>query len=139
MKFLHAMIKVYDLEKSLDFWIGQMGFVEFERQELDEHRKSFILLKQETSEFVLELDFMWDRQESYSIDQSFGHFAFEVEDIYKTCQTFLDAGIEVSYPPKDGQKAYVIAPDNIELEIFQKGEALIPKEPWLSMAETKKW
>jgi lactoylglutathione lyase len=139
MKFQLAMINIFDLEKALDFWIGQMGFYEIERQELDTHRKSFIQLKEEKSGFVLQLDYKWDKQEGYESNASFGHFAFEVEDIYSTCQSILDQGLEITFPPADGKQAYINAPDNIEIGFYQKGKPLPVKEPWLSMEKTKKW
>ncbi len=139
MKFLHIMIKVENLEKSLDFWLEQMGFIEFERNELDEFRKTTLLLSKEGSNLNIELDYNWDTNEEYSNNQSFGHIAFEVDDLYKTCSSMIDSGVSITFPPKDGKLAYVISPDNIEIELFQKGDALPPSEPWLSMKETKQW
>lgn len=139
MKFVHNMIRVYDLEKALEFWCGALGFSQIRRSDYDKERFSLIFLKNEHSDFVLELTYNWDRDHDYSNGDNFGHIAFTVENIYDLCQKLIDKGIIINRPPKDGRMAFIKSPNGISLEFLQEGERLEPKEPWLSMENTGTW
>ncbi len=139
MKFIHNMVRVYDLEKALHFWCELMNFEEFKRSDYEENRFSLIFLKEKNSELVLELTYNWDNEQEYKVGTNFGHMAFLVEDIYKECEKFQKAGVEILRPPRDGYMAFVKSPNNISIELLQKGEKLEPKEPWISMENYGIW
>ena len=139
MKFLHTMVRVHDLEKSLDFYINKLGLIETKRKDIPKGRFSLIFLASEIGGPEIELTHNWDSKEEYSTGSSFGHLAFEVDDIYQTCQQLQDAGITINRPPRDGHMAFVKSPDNISIELLQKGASLSPQEPWLSMKNSGSW
>lgn len=139
MRFLHTMIRVYDLDKAMEFWTKKMDFVEIGRDDYEDARFTLVFLKNTETEFVLELTHNWDQKEEYSIGRNFGHLAFEVENIYQTCDKLMQEGIEILRPPRDGYMAFVRAPDQISIEFLQKGERLKPQEPWASMSNTGSW
>lgn len=139
MKFLHTMVRVHNLEQSLDFFINKLGLIETNRTEVPAGKFTLIFLATEIGGPEIELTYNWGSEEKYTIGRNFGHLAFEVEDIYQTCQQLHDAGIEINRPPRDGHMAFVKSPDNISIELLQKGQALIPKEPWISMENSGTW
>lgn len=140
MKFLHTMVRVADLEKSLDFYCNVLGLVEARRKEYPQWECTLVYLAvpNDPSGAEVELTYNWNSDEEYGIGRAFGHLAFEVDDIYEVCQKALDAGIELNVPPKDGWMAFFRSPDDISIELLQKGEKLEPKEPWINM-ENKGW
>ncbi len=146
MKYLHTMVRVKDLEASLDFYINKLGMVETRRKEYEGGRFTLIFLagsadvERATTERApeLELTYNWD-PEDYDSGRNFGHLAYTVENIYQTCQKLMDAGVTINRPPRDGRMAFVKSPDNISFELLQGGDALPPAEPWLSMENTGTW
>lgn len=139
MKFLHTMIRVVDLEKSLDFFINKLGLIETRRKELEEGRFTLVYLATAPGEPEIELTWNWDQTEPYSEGRNFGHLAFEVEDIYTFCHSLQESGVTILRPPRDGKMAFIRTPDNISIEFLQKGEALPVKEPWTSMPNQGDW
>ena len=139
MKFLHSMVRVNDLEKSLDFYIKHLGLVETRRVDIPEGKFSLIFLATEPGAAEIELTHNWGSEEEYTVGRNFGHLAFEVDDIYALCEKLMAAGITINRPPRCGHMAFVKSPDNISIELLQKGEKLAPKEPWLSMEYTGSW
>ncbi|MEW6993597.1 VOC family protein [Colwelliaceae bacterium MEBiC 14330] len=139
MKFLHTMVRIHDLEQSLDFYINKLGLIETKRIEVPAGKFTLIFLATELGGPEIELTYNWGSEEEYSVGRNFGHLAFEVEDIYQTCQRLQDAGIIINRPPRDGHMAFVKSPDNISIELLQKGQALPPQEPWLSMVNSGTW
>ena len=139
MKFLHSMVRVNDLEKSLDFYTKHLGLVETRRVDVPEGKFSLIFLATEPGAAEIELTHNWGSDEEYTVGRNFGHLAFEVDDIYMLCEKLMAAGITINRPPRCGHMAFVKSPDNISIELLQKGEKLAPKEPWLSMENTGSW
>jgi lactoylglutathione lyase len=146
MKFLHSMIRIGDIDKSLDFFCNKLGLKEVERYTNEPARYTLIFLaapddlgsaKNERSPLI-ELTYNWD-PEQYTGGRNFGHLAFAVDDIYATCKRLADAGVIINRPPRDGNMAFVRSPDGISIELLQKGKALPPQEPWRSMANTGAW
>ena len=133
MKFLHTMVRVRDLDASLDFYINKLGLVETNRIEVAAGKFTLVYLATELGAPEVELTYNWGSTEEYSAGRSFGHLAFEVDDIYALCEKLMAAGITINRPPRCGHMAFVKSPDNISIELLQKGEKLAPKEPWLSM------
>ena len=146
MKYLHTMIRITDVDESLDFFCNKLGMVLINRKDYEEGRFSLIFLAapgdevfaRETRQTELELTYNWD-PEVYTGGRNFGHLAYEVDNIYETCQRLLDGGVTINYPPRDGHMAFIKSPDNISIELLQKGEALPPAEPWISMENTGTW
>jgi len=146
MKYLHTMVRVHDLEASLAFYRDLLGLVESDRYESEEGQFTLVYLAAvEDLEQVkleraplLELTYNWDR-EVYQGGRNFGHLAYEVDDIYALCQKVLDAGITINVPPRDGHMAFFRSPDNISIELLQKGQPLPPAEPWVSMPTVGEW
>ena len=139
MKYLHTMVRVSDLEKSLDFYCNKLGLKETRRVDHNAGRFTLIFLAPEgQEECPLELTFNWD-PEVYAEGRNFGHVAYEVDDIYQTCQHLSDAGVTINRPPRDGKMAFVRSPDNVSIELLQKGPALEKKEPWSSMESIGHW
>ncbi|TCS41368.1 VOC family protein [Reinekea marinisedimentorum] len=139
MKFLHTMVRVTDLDKSLHFYCDLLGLVETHRKDVPEGKFTLVYLATAPGEAEVELTYNWDSEEVYDEGRNFGHLAFEVEDIYATCQKFLDAGVTVNRPPRDGHMAFIRSPDNISIEFLQAGERLPAQEPWASMPNTGHW
>jgi lactoylglutathione lyase len=147
MRYLHTMIRVTDLEESLDFWVGKIGLVETRRKDVPEGKFTLVFLAapqdearaQETNAPELELTYNWDSDEVYETGRSWGHLAYKVDDIYAYCQKLMDAGVTINRPPRDGRMAFVKSPDNVSIEILQEGEAQEPREPWASMPNTGSW
>ncbi len=140
MKFLHSMVRVKDLDASLEFYCQQLGLVEISRRDVDQGRFTLIFLAApgDESRGQIELTWNWDA-EDYGTARNFGHLAFSVDDIYATCQRLMDAGVVINRPPRDGHMAFVRSPDLVSIELLQKGNALAPCEPWSSMPNTGVW
>ncbi|MFG1375919.1 VOC family protein [Xanthobacter autotrophicus] len=140
MRFLHTMVRVTDIEQSLDFYCNKLGLKEVRRKEVPQGRFTLVFLAAPGQEDVaeIELTYNWD-PEPYGEGRNFGHLAFEVEDIYATCERLLAGGITINRPPRDGYMAFVRSPDNVSVELLQKGGPKAPAEPWASMANTGKW
>ncbi len=139
MKFLHTMVRVQNLEQSLDFYINKLGLIETNRKEVPAGKFTLIFLATEIGGPEIELTYNWGSEEEYTVGRNFGHLAFEVDDIYQSCQRLQDAGIVINRPPRDGHMAFVKSPDNISIELLQKGQALPSQEPWLSMENSGTW
>ncbi len=151
MKYLHTMIRIEDLEQSMDFYCNKLGMVEVRRHESEAGRFTLVFLaaredlattqnKKSGTEVApaLELTYNWDK-ENYDGGRNFGHLAYVVDDIHQTCQDLMDSGVVINRPPRDGRMAFIRSPDNISIELLQKGEAKTPIEPWLSMENTGEW
>lgn len=139
MKFLHSMIRVHDLDKSLDFYINKLGLIAVKRKEVPEGKFTLVFLATEVGAPEIELTHNWGSDEEYSVGRNFGHLAFEVDDIYQYCEDLIAQGVTINRPPRCGYMAFIKSPDNISIELLQKGERLTPKEPWLSMENIGSW
>ncbi len=139
MKYLHTMIRVHDLEAALDFFVNKLGLIETRRKEHAKGRFTLVFLATSQGEPEVELTYNWDEKEPYSTGRNFGHLAYSVENIYQTCQKLKDAGVAILRPPRDGRMAFIRSPDQISIELLQKGDALEPQEPWLSMPNQGEW
>ena len=146
MKYLHTMVRVTDVDQSLDFYCTKLGMTEIRRITNEAGRFTLIFLagpddeargKAEKSP-LLELTYNWD-PEAYGEGRNFGHLAYEVDDIYATCDRLMKAGVTINRPPRDGRMAFIRSPDNISFELLQKGESKPKQEPWASMPNTGKW
>ena len=141
MKYLHTMIRIKDLDESLDFYCNKLGLQEVKRKENEKGRFTLIFLGAENSDEytgLLELTYNWDT-EDYIGGRNFGHLAYSVKNIYKTCQKLIDCGVTINRPPRDGHMAFIKSPDGISIELLQQGEYLSPQEPWLSMENIGTW
>jgi len=146
MQFLHTMVRVKNLEASLDFYCNKLGLIEVKRNDYEAARFSLIFLAapgdaeqaKQTSRPTLELTYNWDEEE-YEGGRNFGHLAYEVEDIYTTCAELQAAGVIINRPPRDGYMAFIRSPDGISIELLQKGAKLAPQEPWASMSNVGEW
>lgn len=146
MRYLHTMVRVTDIDASLDFYCNKLGMTEVRR--IDNEGGRFTLIFLAASEDVasgegraaplVELTHNWD-PEAYEGGRNFGHLAYEVEDIYALCQSLMDSGVTINRPPRDGNMAFIRSPDGISIELLQKGPAKAPAEPWASMQNTGKW
>lgn len=139
MKYLHTMIRVSDLDASLDFYCKKLGLIEIQRREIEQGRFTLVFLAAPGDEDAqVELTYNWDPEE-YDEGRNFGHLAYSVKDIYATCERLRKEGVTINRPPRDGRMAFIRSPDNISVELLQEGESLAPQEPWLSMPNTGKW
>jgi lactoylglutathione lyase len=139
MKYLHTMVRVADLDESLDFYCTKLGLIEVHRKEVPQGRFTLVFLAAPGDESAqVELTFNWDPEE-YSGGRNFGHLAYAVDNIYQACQRLMDAGVTINRPPRDGRMAFVRSPDGISIELLQQGEALAPVEPWVSMENSGSW
>ena len=146
MRYLHTMIRVTDVDRSLEFFCDKLGMKEVRRHESEQGRFTLIFLAASEDEAsgrdskapLVELTWNWDPEE-YKGGRNFGHLAYEVDDIYATCQRLMDKGVTINRPPRDGFMAFVKSPDGISIELLQKGEAKPKAEPWASMANTGSW
>lgn len=148
MRFVHTMVRVTDLDESLDFWCNKFGLIEVRRKEFEAGRFTLVFLAAPKDESMsranaspeLELTFNWDGEsEPLQTGRSWGHLAYRVDDIYATCQKLMDAGVVINRPPHDGYMAFVKSPDNISIELIQEGDALPKTEPWASMKNSGAW
>ena len=141
MKYLHTMVRIKNINESLDFYCNKLGLKEVKRKESEKGRFTLVFLGAENSDEntgLLELTYNWDSEE-YTGGRNFGHLAYEVKNIYETCQKLMDSGVTISRPPRDGHMAFVRSPDGISIEILQEGEQLSAQEPWLSMKNIGNW
>ena len=146
MEYLHTMVRVTDLDASLDFYCNKLGMTEIRRRDSENGRFTLVFLAADedadtartTQAPLLELTHNWD-PEPYTGGRNFGHLAFRVDDIYATCQKLMDGGVTINRPPRDGYMAFVRSPDGISIELLQKDGAQEPREPWASMANTGSW
>lgn len=139
MKYLHTMVRVTDVDASLDFYCNKLGLKELRRREDENGRYTLIFLAAPGDEDAqLELTYNWD-PEPYGEGRNFGHLAYRVENIYEICQRLMDAGVTINRPPRDGRMAFVRSPDNISIELLQDGPSLQKQEPWASMENTGHW
>jgi lactoylglutathione lyase len=141
MRYLHTMIRVYDLDAALDFFCAKLGLVEKRRTRHEQGRFSLVFLGTGSpgDDGEIELTHNWDQPEPYGGGRNFGHLAYEVDDIYAVCERLLDKGVRILRPPRDGRMAFIRSPDQISIELLQKGPALPPKEPWISMQNQGEW
>ena len=146
MEFLHTMIRVSDVDASLDFYCNKLGLIEFSRKDYEKGRFTLIFLcapedenlAEQNRKPLIELTYNWDKEE-YSGGRNFGHLAFRVDNIYEICQKLHDNGVVINRPPRDGHMAFIKSPDGISIELLQKGDSLEPQEPWSSMENTGSW
>jgi lactoylglutathione lyase len=139
MKYLHTMVRVTDIQASLAFYCDALGLQELKRYDSEEGRFTLVFLAAEGNESAqVELTHNWDPQ-PYEGGRNFGHLAYQVEDIYATCQRLMDNGVVINRPPRDGRMAFVRSPDGISIELLQQGEALAPSAPWQNMDNTGEW
>ncbi|MEM8833476.1 MAG: lactoylglutathione lyase [Pseudomonadota bacterium] len=151
MEYLHTMVRVHDLEKSIDFYCNKLGMTEISRMENEGGKFTLVFLAagddkaqaQESKKPTLELTYNWPDEngkvEEYTGGRNFGHLAYRVDDIYATCQSLMDSGVTINRPPRDGHMAFIKSPDGISIELLQKGGSLEPQEPWASMENTGSW
>ena len=150
MEYLHTMVRVTDLDASLDFYCNKLGLVEVRRVDSEKRRFTLVFLAASADAEAakgdgvtrmkpcVELTHNWD-PEAYTGGRNFGHLAYAVDNIYHTCQTLMDGGVTINRPPRDGNMAFIRSPDNISIELLQKGSPLEPQEPWASMQNTGAW
>lgn len=139
MKYLHTMVRVSDLDASLDFYCNKLGLVQLNRRDSEQGRFTLVFLAAPGDETAqIELTHNWD-PEVYGEGRNFGHIAYQVDNIYALCERLQQLGVTINRPPRDGRMAFIRSPDNISIELLQKGEPLPPQEPWLSMSNTGKW
>ena len=146
MEYLHTMVRVADLGESLDFYVNKLGLVETQRMDNPAGRYTLVFLAapndadraSQKKSPLIELTYNWDK-ETYSGGRNFGHLAFAVEDIYVLCDRLMKSGVTINRPPRDGHMAFIRSPDNISIELLQKGEAMPKREPWASMPNTGVW
>jgi lactoylglutathione lyase len=146
MEFLHTMIRVSDVDASLDFYCNKLGLIEFSRKDYEKGRFTLIFLcapedknlAEQNRKPLIELTFNWDKEE-YTGGRNFGHLAFRVDNIYEICQKLQDNGVVINRPPRDGHMAFIKSPDGISIELLQNGASLEPQEPWSSMENTGSW
>lgn len=139
MRYLHTMVRVVDLDASLDFYCNKLGLEQGHRVDVEAGRFSLVFLHAPGNpDAQIELTWNWD-PETLSGGRNFGHLAYAVDDLYATCQRLLDAGVPINRPPRDGHMAFVRSPDGISIELLQAGQSLAPQEPWASMPNTGEW
>jgi len=146
MEYLHTMVRVANLDASLDFYCNKLGLVETSRRDDEKGRYTLVFLAapddldraKQTRSPLVELTYNWD-EHAYNGGRNFGHLAYRVDDIYATCRKLMDAGVTINRPPRDGNMAFIRSPDGISIELLQKGGAKPPQEPWASMPNTGSW
>ncbi len=146
MRYIHTMVRVKNVEDSIDFYCNKLGMKEMRRVDVEAGRYTLIFLagskdestSRENNAPELELTYNWDT-EDYDSGRNFGHLAYRVDNIYETCQQLMDAGVTINRPPRDGRMAFVKSPDNISIELLQEGDALPPQAPWTEMENTGSW
>ncbi|MDP9129899.1 MAG: VOC family protein [Candidatus Binatota bacterium] len=139
MKYLHTMLRITDVDQSLDFYCNKLGLKEVRRIENEQGRYTLIFLAAEGDEAAqVELTYNWE-PETYGGGRNFGHLAYAVDDIYATCEKLMQGGVTINRPPRDGRMAFVRSPDKVSIELLQKGAALPSQEPWASMPNTGEW
>ena len=146
MEYLHTMVRISDLDESLDFYCNKLGLVEVRRRDSEQGRFTLVFLAasddveraEATRSPLVELTYNWD-PEDYKGGRNFGHLAYNVDNIYELCQSLMDKGVTINRPPRDGRMAFIRSPDGISVELLQKGDALPIEEPWKSMPNTGEW
>ena len=146
MRYLHTMVRITNVEQSLDFYCNKLGLHEIRRVESEQGRFTLIFLAAPedveaaaaTRAPMVELTYNWD-PEAYTGGRNFGHLAYQVDDIHAVCDRLMKAGVTINRPPRDGKMAFIRSPDNVSVELLQKGDGLTPKEPWTSMQNTGAW
>ena len=146
MEYLHTMVRVADLDQSLDFYCNKLGLVEVRRTDNEKGRYTLVFLAapddveraRDSKAPLVELTYNWDEHE-YQGGRNFGHLAYRVDDIYETCRKLMEAGVTINRPPRDGYMAFIKTPDNISIELLQRGEPKPAQEPWASMPNTGTW
>ncbi len=146
MEYLHTMVRIGDLDQSLDFFCNKLGLVEVDRREVEKGRFTLVFLAAPADlerarahrAPMVELTYNWDPEELHG-GRNFGHLAYRVDNIYETCQRLMQAGVTINRPPRDGRMAFVRSPDGISIELLQKGDSLPAQEPWASMDNTGTW
>lgn len=140
MKYLHTMIRVSDLDATVDFFVNKLGFVERSRRDIEAGRFTLVFLHAPGDESAeVELTYNWDETDGYTEGRNFGHLAYSVDNIYELCQSLMDQGVTINRPPRDGHMAFIRTPDNISIELLQQGDALPVQEPWKSMENQGSW
>ena len=141
MRYLHTMIRVRDLRAAVHFFCEGLGLTEVRRRDYEQGRYTLVFLgeKDQGDSPQIELTHNWDHQEPYTVGRNFGHVAYEVDDVYASCQRFIAAGYQISRPPRDGRMAFIRSPDLISVELLQRGASLAPAEPWTSMPNVGEW
>ena len=139
MRYYHTMVRVSDLDESLDFYCNKLGLRELRRYDSEKGRYTNVFVAAETTPYTpIELTYNWDT-EKYTGGRNFGHLAFHVDNIYMKCQSLMEAGVPINRPPRDGYMAFIRSPDGISIELLQDGDALPPEEPWMSMENIGEW
>jgi len=139
MKYLHTMVRVSHLEDSLDFYCNKLGLREVRRHNSEQGRFTLVFLVAPGDESAqVELTYNWD-PEPYTMGRAFGHLAYQVDDIYATCERLMQQGVVINRPPRDGHMAFIRSPDKVSIELLQAGAPLPPQEPWVSMKNTGEW
>ena len=146
MEYLHTMVRVADLDQSLDFYCNKLGLVEVRRTDNEKGRYTLVFLAapddveraRDSKAPLVELTYNWDEHE-YQGGRNFGHLAYRVDDIYETCRKLMEAGVTINRPPRDGNMAFIKTPDNISIELLQRGDPKPVQEPWASMPNTGTW
>jgi lactoylglutathione lyase len=139
MKYLHTMLRVYDLDKALDFFVNKLGLKEIRRSENEAGRYTLVFLASAEGEPPIELTYNWDEKEPYQTGRFFGHLAYSVPNIYEFCEKVQNEGVDILRPPRDGRMAFIKSPDGQSIEILQEGAALPVQEPWASMPNQGSW
>ena len=139
MRYYHTMVRVSDLDESLDFYCNKLGLRELRRYDSEKGRYTNVFVTAEATPYTpIELTYNWDT-EKYTGGRNFGHLAFHVDNIYMKCQSLVEAGVPINRPPRDGYMAFIRSPDDISIELLQDGDALLPEEPWMSMENIGEW
>lgn len=139
MKYLHTMVRVRDLEESIDFFTNKLGMIQTRKKEYEQGRFTLVFFVAAPGEPEVELTYNWDNEDDYSVGRNFGHLAFSVENIYDYCQMLMDKGVTILRPPRDGRMAFIRTPDQISIELLQEGDSLPVQEPWASMENKGSW
>lgn len=139
MQFLHTMVRVKNLDESIDFFSNKLGLVQTKRKDYEDGRFTLLYLATKLGEPEVELTYNWDQETDYSEGRNFGHLAFSVENIYDYCQMLMEKGVTILRPPRDGHMAFIRTPDQISIEFLQEGEKLPVQEPWASMENKGTW
>lgn len=141
MRYLHTMLRVRDLDAALDFFVSKLGLRELRRRDSEQGRFTLVFLGTGSAgdDAQIELTYNWDQKDAYPTGRFFGHLAYEVDDIYATCERLKNGGVVINRPPRDGHMAFIKSPDGHSIELLQKGEPLPKREPWASMANTGEW
>lgn len=139
MKFLHTMVRIKNIDQSVEFFADKLGLIEIKRKDNEAGKYTLVFFATAPGESEVELTYNWGQEEDYSVGRNFGHLAFSVENIYDYCQMLMDKGVAILRPPRDGYMAFICTPDQISIELLQEGERLPVQEPWASMENQGTW